>query len=164
MSIIVCDSGPIIHLYEAGILSLLKPVGEILMPQSVAIEILHITGIASDWPYWLQIVELDLSEQKEAEMWARVGSIHKEEAEAFVLARMKNAEWLLTDDLDARLFVSLMGLEVHGSLGVVLWNVAHENLSQTEAIKALNGFKQSSLWLSAKIFNEALKVVIEMTS
>jgi len=58
----------------------------------------------------------------------------------------------------------LLGIEVHGSLGVVLWNVAHGKLSQSEAIQALNNLEKSSLWLSTKIFDEARKAIIEMTS
>ena len=164
MRIVVCDAGPIIHLHEAGILFLLRHVGEIFLPRSVSMEVLAVTNIANSWPEWLRIVQLDASELKEAETWAKVGDLHRGEAEAFVLARTKNANWLLTDDSAARLFASLFGLEVHGTLGVVLWNVAHKHLSRNEAEQALDNLEQSSLWLSAKIFDEARKTIIDMTS
>ena len=97
-------------------------------------------------------------------MWAKTGDLHVGEADAFVLARMQKADWLLTDDSAARLFASLLGLEVHGSLGVVLWNAAKGNLSRREAEQALSKLEQSSLWLSTKIFEEARKALIDMTS
>lgn len=164
MRIIVCDAGPIIHLYEAGILPLLRHVGEISLPRSVYMEVLAVTDIANSFPEWLQVVQLNSSELKEAEAWAKVGDLHKGEAEAFVLARIKKANWLLTDDSAARLFASLLGLEVHGTLGVVLWNVAHGYVSRKEAGQALDNLERSSLWLSAKIFDEARKAIIDMTS
>jgi predicted nucleic acid-binding protein len=164
MRIIVCDAGPIIHLYEAGILSLLKHMGEIFLPQSVSREVLFATDMVDNWPEWLQVVQLSSSELKEAEMWAKTGDLHVGEADAFVLARMQKADWLLTDDSAARLFASLLGLEVHGSLGVVLWNAAKGNLSRREAEQALSDLERSSLWLSTKIFEEAQKALIDMTS
>ncbi len=145
MRIIVCDAGPIIHLYEAGILSLLKHMGEIFLPQSVSREVLFATDMVDNWPEWLQVVQLSSSELKEAEMWAKTGDLHVGEADAFVLARMQKADWLLTDDSAARLFASLLGLEVHGSLGVVLWNAAKGNLSRREAEQALSDLERSSL-------------------
>lgn len=164
MRIIVCDAGPIIHLYEAGILSLLKHMGEIFLPQSVSREVLFATDMVDNWPEWLQVVQLSSSELKEAEMWAKTGDLHVGEADAFVLSRMQKADWLLTDDSAARLFASLLGLEVHGSLGVVLWNAAKGNLSRREAEQALSDLERSSLWLSTKIFEEAQKALIDMTS
>ncbi len=162
--IVVSDSGPIIHLYESSFLSLLKNLGEIYCSHSVSVEVQTITDFTGNWTEWLQIVQLAPPELKEAEMWAKIGDLHRGEAETFVLTRIKKADWLLTDDSAARLFASLLGIEVHGSLGVVLWNVAHGKLSQSEAIQALNNLEKSSLWLSTKIFDEARKAIIEMTS
>lgn len=101
------------------------------------------------------MVKLSSSQIKQAETWAKVGDLHTGEAEAFVLAKAKKADWLLTDDSATRLFASLFGMEVHGSLSIVLWNVAHDCISQREAERVLNNLKQSSLWLSTRVFQEA---------
>lgn len=162
--IVVSDSGPIIHLYESNILSLLKNLGERYCSHGVSLEVQTIADFPGNWSEWLQVVQLASPELKEAEMWTKIGDLHRGEAETFVLTRMKKADWLLTDDSTARLFASLLGIEVHGSLGVVLWNVAHGHLSRSEAEQALNNLEQSSLWLSAKIFDESRKAIIEMTS
>jgi predicted nucleic acid-binding protein len=88
-------------------------------------------------------------------MWKEVGDLHAGEAEALVLARREKADWFLTDDSATRLFVSLLGMEVHGSLGVILWNTAHRHLSRAETEQALNDLEASSLWLSTRIYQEA---------
>jgi len=155
MSVIVCDSGPIIHLYEARCLSFLKRTGNLFLPHLVFLEVQAAVHMEAQWPDWLRVVKLSPKEQNESGRWQAAGGLHAGEAEALVLARQKKADWFLTDDAATRLFVSLLGIEVHGSLGIVLWNAAHRFLNRKEAEAALKGLEQSSLWLSAKIYQEA---------
>ena len=162
VKIIVCDSGPVIHLHEAGILPLLQKIGEVFLPQRVQLEVSSIINLGKDWPEWLQVIHLSRDELKEAKMWTKIGDLHEGEAEAFVLARSLKVDWLLTDDSSARFFASNMGLEVHGSLGIVLWNVAHKYLSRKEGINALRSLRKTSLWLSVNIFKEAERAIEEM--
>ena len=152
MKAIVCDAGPIIHLYEARCLPLLRQTGNLFLPQRVYSEIQTSIHITDQWPEWLQIVRLSSHEHKEAAMWQAAGDLHAGEAETLVLARRKKADWFLTDDSATRFFVSLLGMEVHGSLGVILWNAAHGYLNCNETKQVLKRLEQSSLWLSAKIF------------
>ncbi|MBU1183366.1 MAG: hypothetical protein KKF00_14635, partial [Proteobacteria bacterium] len=136
-------------------LQLLRQTGNLYLPQRVFNEVQTTIQMKEPWPEWLQVISLSLHEQKESGIWKKSGDIHDGEAEALVLARRKKADWFLTDDSTTRLFVSLLGLEVHGSLGVILWNAAHKHLSRAETEQALNGLEASSLWLSTKIYQEA---------
>jgi len=155
MKVIICDAGLLIHLSEANCLDLLRPAGNLFLPHRVAIEVRSSVSIAEQWPEWLQVVELQPHERKEAEMWQAAGDLHAGEAEALVLARRKNADWFLTDDATTRLFVSLLGMEVHGSLGIILWNAAKGYLSREETESALKRLEATSLWLSERVRREA---------
>jgi predicted nucleic acid-binding protein len=50
-------------------------------------------------------------------------------------------------------------LEVHGSLGVILWGAATGRLAEAEADDALNRLRQSSLWISTAVFEEARRAL-----
>ena len=162
MKVIVCDAGPIIHLYEAKVLKLLKKAGSVYIPDYVYREAVNEIDLARSWPNWLQIIQLTNPEKEEAKFWAKIGDFHYGESEAFVLARKMNADWLLTDDAAARFFASLSGIEVHGSLGLVLWNAAQRYIKRDEAEKALTNLKNSSLWLSTAVYSEARQALQDM--
>lgn len=155
MRTIVCDAGPIIHLYEAHCWHLLRQTGDLFLPLRVHSEVCTTLGLMDPWPEWLHVETLSSHEQKEAGIWKKSGDLHDGEADALVLARRKKADWFLTDDATTRLFVSLLGMEVHGSLGVILWNAARGHLSRAETEEALDSLEASSLWLSTGIYREA---------
>ena len=159
MRVIVCDAGPIIHLYEAHCLHLLSRTGDLFLPHRVHQEVQTAIHMDIQWPEWLHVVRLSHNEQSEARMWQTAGGLHAGEAEALVLARQKKADWFLTDDAATRLFVSMLGIEVHGSLGIVLWSATKRHLTRKETESALNRLEQSSLWLSETIYKEARKAL-----
>ncbi len=106
MRTIVCDAGPIIHLYEANCLQLLRQTGNLYLPRRVFHEVQTTIHLKEPWPEWLQVISLSSHELREAGVWKRSGDLHDGEAEALVLARRKKADWFLTDDSTTRLFVS----------------------------------------------------------
>lgn len=78
-----------------------------------------------------------------------------EAVEASALAQQVRADWLLTDDAAARLVAGSVGLEVHGSLGVVLWAAAAGHLEEPDARATLEALIRSSLWMSSRVVEEA---------
>jgi len=154
--IVVCDTGPILHLREAGALTLLAKAGEVLVPPGVDREMtVHDPEWPRSRPDWLRVARLSDEDSRQAERWRGIGGWGPGEAQAIALARSVRADWLLTDDAGARVVASLLGLEVHGSLGVVLWAAAGQHLRRDEALAALDGLAKSSLWISARVLDEA---------
>lgn len=162
MRTVVCDAGPVIHLHEAGLLHLLKACGSIHVPALVHEEICANTSLESNWPDWIEVVRLNYDAVKHATFLNRSGDLHGGESEAFVLCEDIKANWLLTDDAAARLFAATLGMEVHGSLGVVLWNVAHRHLEREQGLSALTALTQTSLWLSNRTLLDARTAIIEI--
>ena len=153
---IVSDTGPLLHLREAGTLDTLRTAGEVFIPLAVEAEI---TALDSEWsrdrPEWIAAVPLQPSFQEQASDWMKAGLLDPGEAEALALVHQLPADWFVTDDTAARVVALRLGLEVHGSLGVVLWAAASGHFSRAEAEDALSALSRSSLWLSARVLDEA---------
>lgn len=156
MNIIVSDSGPIIHLHEADLIYLLNNAGMVYIPERVLKEVESNLSIKlSTTTLNFDTIILNKNEIIEKQKYMHLHSLHEGEAEAIVLAQRMKADWLLTDDTSARVFASLLDLEVHGTLGIVLWNVANNYIHPEEGKDFLNQLRNTSLWLSEKVFRFA---------
>ncbi|HBL30165.1 MAG TPA: hypothetical protein DD490_25295 [Acidobacteria bacterium] len=153
---IACDTGPLLHLREAGSLALLGRAGRVHIPPAVQSELLtHDPRWAVERPAWVEIVPLVPVFATTASVWLRAGLLDRGEAEALALASQLKADWFLTDDTAARTLAQQQGQEVHGSLGIVLWAAATGGLDAAGAAEALAALSRSSLWISAKVLAEA---------
>jgi len=161
MNTVVSDTGPIIHLSEINQLPLLKSCGKIHIPERVKIETDQIISIK--WPSWIIIEKLSNDESYHVDFWLRTGCLHGGESEAFELFKRLKADWYLTDDAEARLFVSEFGYEVHGTLGVILWNLAQSHIKKNQALDSISELRKSSIWLSEKIISHAINAVKEIS-
>ena len=141
-----------------------RSAGDVHIPLAVDLEM---RSYGSAWdlhrPAWLLVTQLDSGPALEARSWQQAGLLHYGEAQAIALARQIGANWLLTDDAAARLLAQSLGLEVHGSLGLVLWAAATRHLSRTEAESALDRLARSSLWVSPSVLLAAKAALEQMT-
>ena len=155
--IVVCDTGPLLHLGEANIINLLHLAGEIIIPSVVADEFKR-NASDIELPNWVTIKELEEPYQKKALDWRK--QIDEGEAAAIALTMQIKAEWLLTDDAIARQFGESLGLEIHGSIGLLLWAVAVGHVeSESEALNSVDALAGSSLWISDRVINQARKAI-----
>lgn len=163
MKIVVCNTGPILHLREIHQLSLLDKAGTIIIPKRVDYEL---RGIDLSWkkerPHWISIRGLPHSRIPNATDLFRTGLLDMGEAEAVVLAQHLRADWFLTDDTAARTLASVTGLEVHGTLGVLLWAAALKHLDYDGAKTSIKNLSESTLWISRSILEKAYKALDEI--
>jgi predicted nucleic acid-binding protein len=143
----------------------LAAAGEVITPPGVEHEL---ETRLSDWrtnrPSWLHVRRLSDEDIRQAEELMAMGGLGMGEAEAIAIARSLRADWLLTDDAGARVVASVLGLEVHGSLGIVLWAAANGYLRRQEALSTLGRLAKSSLWISQAVLNEARRAVERLFS
>ncbi len=163
MRTIVSNTGPLLHLWEAGALEVLACAGEVLIPAEVLAE-LNRHGIRNlgDHCSWLKVSDPPSDRLAVLEPWIESGIIHAGEAAALALARHVDAAWFLTDDAAARLLGSTLGLEVHGSLGIILWAAASGSLDESISVELLNALIGSSLWVSPRIAAAARQALVHM--
>jgi predicted nucleic acid-binding protein len=116
-------------------------------------------------PDWIQIHELTARSSSQVTRWVKNDEVDIGEAEAIALALQQHSDWLLTDDAQARQFAESLGLEVHGSIGLLLWTVASGLVENREhAHRLLGGLKRSSLWISERVVIAAARAIDELTS
>ena len=163
MKIVVCDTGPILHLREAGLLNLLERAGKVAIPKGVDSELSEIDASWRDpKPSWISVEVLSEKEASDAIALYGTGLLGMGEAEAVIMAKYLKADWFLTDDTAARTFANMIGLEVHGSLGVILWAAAVGYLTHDEAKIGIEKLAHSSLWISENILEKAYKALDEL--
>jgi predicted nucleic acid-binding protein len=159
MRIVVCDTGPLLHLSEAGAIHLLQLAGEIIIPPVVSLEF---EQNAQGWnpPQWVVVKELDEISDRKSISWVQGKHIDPGESAAIALAKQLKADWLLTDDAKARQFAESLELEVHGSIGLLLWSMAEGHMKDSKhALNLLEGLANSSLWISERVLYEARRAI-----
>lgn len=157
---VVCDTGPVLHLHEAHALHLLSLTGDVAIPLAVESELTRLIPTwAEQSPASFERRMLDEAGRREADVWSEAGLLDSGESEAVALAREIGADWFLTDDTAARVVAERLGLEVHGSLGVVLWAAAVGHLERSEANQTLRDLFRSSLWVSPRVRSQALRAL-----
>jgi predicted nucleic acid-binding protein len=149
--LVVADAGPLIHLEQAGALSLLDLIGEVLVPKTVLDEL-------EDGP--TDVSELEFSvDQGTIDIDSVYPHLDPGETAALVVCTERDAI-LLTDDMDARNTANEEGIEVHGSVGVVLYGYSQGELGQKTAKRTLPELKQdTSLYLSTPLIEHAIELV-----
>lgn len=164
---IVSNSGPLIHLAKIDKLILLKELfDEVIIPLQVKIEVVDagkkegmgdaflIEGeIENGWI----IIDGIITDFEDI---ARNVGIDEGEAAAIMLAR-KMKKPILLDDLAARRFAIGLGLEVTGSIGVLLKCTKLKMLPDREALDCLEKLARI-MWLSVDVYEDARKTIEEM--
>lgn len=157
---VASNTGPIVHLSEARTLDLLGAMGEVHIPNAVDAEVAQWDALwETQRPEWIHVEALIPPQDARAAAWWQAGLLGAGEAEAIALAQQMQANWLLTDDAAARLFAQSLGIEAHGSLGVVLWAAASAHIDRAGARSAIHRLAHSSLWVSARVLAEAKAAV-----
>lgn len=116
---VIVNSTPIIGLADIGQLDLLRQVyDQITIPQAVYDEIItpSIKGQVDENSDWIIVEQIRDTSQKR--MYR--AKLHAGEVEVMILAQEKNSELVILDDNAAKKTAKYLGLNVTGTLGVLL--------------------------------------------
>lgn len=107
-----------------------------------------------------QFFEIVASEPPRVIMMRIAGAVKAEmiapaDAEALGWSLTQSGSWLLTDDATLRSLAEALGVECHGSIGLVLANASLAAITPVEASALLYGLRGSSLWASERVFRQA---------
>lgn len=160
--IVVADAGPIIHLSLIGRIDLLPALyGRILVPELVYQEVVgqgtDLPGSAElDRAAWADRVDADTDSDLFGVLRAH---LDPGESAAICVAVERGADLILSDDRPARLAATRLGIEVKGTLGIL---VEAKRRGRVEKIApALAALKRGGTWLSDGLVERILADVGE---
>ncbi|MCB0117251.1 MAG: hypothetical protein KDD84_24295 [Caldilineaceae bacterium] len=165
MNVVVTDTGPLLHLHQVGAIHLLAHLGNIRVTPTVWREFQrHAPNFETNGlPAWLSLEQPSASTILQASQWVSAQVLHAGEAEALAYARETHADLFLTDDTAARTMGESFGIQVRGSLGVVLFAAASDHLDKVACLRVLDALEtQSTLWMSAKVKAGARQAVSQI--
>jgi predicted nucleic acid-binding protein len=155
---VVSDAGPLIHLDELGCLDLLDGLGEILIPHVVWAEVqkhrsmLAVSAIPS--------ARLVPGEPVDAQLLALSKAFDLDAGELAALAVLRNRhgrQLLLCDDSAARLAAESLGVEVRGTIGLIVRALRTKVRTATEVRQTLiNLTSLSTLHVSPALLRQVL--------
>lgn len=149
----VTDTGPSIHLDEIDALHVLSAIDHVLLPQTVDDE-----RAAGTVPPALGDIEYELVEADSAALDVE---LDLGETAALAVAADRSAV-LLTDDLAARNAAAERGVEVHGSIGILVLADSRGVLSQSTAIDHMRALQaETSLFITDVVVERGIALLEE---
>lgn len=152
VNLAVADAGPLIHLDEIDALGLLSAIDTLLIPETVYQE-LETGGVprALDEIKYV-LVETDTEDLSQS-------GLDPGETAALSLATDRDAV-LLTDDLEARDVARDANVEVHGSVGIIVFAYRRSQLSKPEAIRLLRSLQtETSLFITDAVVERGITLL-----
>jgi predicted nucleic acid-binding protein len=163
--LVVCDAGPLIHLDQIGCSDLLAGFSEVLIPDAVWVEVERHQPSALVYPGINRTRLVPCGGAPSGlEALARGLTLHAGELEALRIAWEYRPVLLLTDDTAARLAADRMGIEVRGTIGMLVRSIRKQQRSKGEILTVLQALPRLSTLhlkrsLLATVISEVEKLV-----
>lgn len=159
--IVVCDAGPLIHLDQLSSLDLLSDFSSLLVPDVVWDEVLKYRPRALPQSFATLVPGPQAPDAKVVAL-CQAFSLDAGEAACLVLLAGRAGAMFLTDDAAARLVAEGMGIEVHGTLGVLIRSVRRGKRTPQEIIQLLGALpSQSTLFIEKTLLEHITRKLRE---
>lgn len=155
-TVAVADTGPLIHLAEIDALALLETIDELLVPDTVYEELR-----AGGLPAGFDSIETTRVPAETASIDDHQLELELDPGETAALAvAAAHDAILLTDDLAARDAATSLGVEVHGSIGIIARGYAENRLDQEEAAALMQMLQhETSLFLTDAVVEQGIALL-----
>jgi predicted nucleic acid-binding protein len=162
--VVVADTGPLLHLHEIDAAHLLGHFGTIHVTPTVLTELeRHAPGCFGNMPDWWVPSAPSSAAQELGSRWIDSGLLDSGEAEALAFAQEIHADCFITDDSAARTLGESLGIQVRGTLGIVIHAAATGQMDRAEAESKLSDLEhRSTLWMSARVRHAALQALFQI--
>ena len=161
--IVVSDSTPLITLVKATQLQVLHELfGEIIIPEAVYDELTVNEKYIEEAQLinssaFIRVISVD--DRKSVSLLQRAAGLDLGESEAIIYAENNNADLLLVDEASGRRVAKSMGIEIMGSIGVLVSAFRKGILSEDEVNDAFQRIRNANRHISEKLIKDALDVI-----
>ena len=155
--IVVSDTTPIISLLKINRLDLLKDLFEIVcIPQFVLEELTanHKYSSEADCILNSDFIKIkSVVDVRTVNILIKVNMLDRGESEAIVLSDELNADILLMDERKGRKIAQQLGINLSGTLGVLMTAFDRNLLTQSEVLQCLAELQKNNRQISQKLIN-----------
>ena len=161
--IVVSDSTPLITLMKAGQLDVLcKLFGDVLIPQAVYSELTRNENFPEETKQiqnseFLKVVTVE--DEKAVSLLQRATGLDRGESEAIVYADTIHSDFLLMDEVPGRRVASGMGLEIMGSIGVLVNGFREGFISESDVEMSFNRIRNTNRHISERLLQDSLDII-----
>lgn len=151
--VVISDTSPINYLCQIGQVEILAAIfGHVVIPTAVLTELLHaaapesVRNFLAETPEWIEIRE-------PAESGSLTADLGLGERQAIALAEELQANFLIVDDMEARLAAEQRHISVIGTLGVLKLAAQRKLVSLSKVVEDL---QKSGFHMSDSLIKELL--------
>lgn len=159
--IVVSDTTPLISLMKIGRLDLINQLfGEVQIPNAVYEELvsnIRFPDESRQIRECLFIKRVDVADVQSVRLLRRSTGLDAGESEAIVLSDSIDASLLLMDEAKGRQVAMQMGIQLMGTLGMLLVAYKEKLLSKEEILQCIEILKTTGRYISEKLYKQLLK-------
>ncbi|MFT3790404.1 MAG: hypothetical protein QM741_04860 [Rudaea sp.] len=159
--IVVADAGPLIHLDELGALELLADFEQVLVAETVwnEVEKHRARALATNAIRWRRC---HAAVNIRVDALLALYGLHQGEREALSLCLDAPEALLLTDDAAARLAAGSLGIQAHGTLGILVRAIRRRQRDKQQVLNLLKQIpERSSLHIRAELLANIVRQVAD---
>lgn len=154
--IIVSDTTPVISLLKIGHLDLLKKLfTKVVIPQSVFLELTNNPRFRNEADAVREADYISVYQElnpDDISTFGRAVGLDKGESEAILLAVRETAEVLLMDEAKGRQTARQMGINIMGTIGILIISYKNGLLSQEEVRNSIGILRESGRHISDNLY------------
>ncbi len=159
--IVISDTTPLISLMKIGRLELIQQLfGEIQIPEAVFLELVS----NKRFPEESRIIQESIFIRKAkvidkgaVQLLCRSAGLDLGESEAIILSDSEGADLLLMDELKGRKVAKQMGIQIMGTVGMLMAAYKEDVLTKNEILKCVDILKYSGRHIDNKLYAQLLK-------
>jgi len=161
---VISNASPLIALSKISELDILRDLfGKIIIPKAVYIEVIeegkykyNITELERFINEYVDIIDVEnIEEVKNLQKFLDYG-----EAEVLILAKETDADLLILDNKEPRIYAKNMGFKIIGTIGIII--LAYKNKLLKNPVQKIFELKEKGFYISENLLEEIIKTIKDL--